>query len=237
MTALRKREQAAIEAVARHFSATWENGADGSPGAYLTVAGKRVAVEIAAVEPNSPERGGLTKPRLRFDRVALRLIGGLQAALSEVVPDGQAVILTITAPIRLPARTAAALEDRIRVCLARRSAPVEIKDTIHGNGIRIRLVGGVPRRMAKVIGFVHNPDTDPDVLMHLTLSLAQHIGAAASRRAPKRFTGDRWLVIAHEDGLPLVESYRHVYAQLSIPSDFKEVMMVLPGGRVEALTR
>ena len=27
MTKLRKREQAAIEAVARHFSATWEKGA------------------------------------------------------------------------------------------------------------------------------------------------------------------------------------------------------------------
>ena len=89
--------------------------------------------------------------------------------------------------------------------------------------------------MAKVIGFVHNPDTDPDVLLRLTQSLVQHIGAAASGRTPKRFTGDRWLVIAHEDGRQLVETYRHVYSQLSIPTGFKEILMVLPGGRVETL--
>jgi hypothetical protein len=50
--------------------------------------------------------------------------------------------------------------------------------------------------MSQVIGFVHNPDSDPDVLLRLTQSLLQHIGAAAGKRAPKKFTGDRWLVVA-----------------------------------------
>ncbi len=40
------------------------------------------------------------KIRLRFDGVVLRLVGGRQAALANVVPDGEAVIFTITAPIR-----------------------------------------------------------------------------------------------------------------------------------------
>ena len=122
---MRKQEQAAIEAVARHFSATWEKGGEDSPDAYVTIAGKRIAVEVTAINQRIAERGDLTKPRLRFDRVALRLVGGLQAALSEFVPDGEAVILTITAPIRLPSKTAAALESKIRDCLARRSAQVE----------------------------------------------------------------------------------------------------------------
>jgi len=56
-------------------------------------------VEIAAIKLGIAERGGLAKPRLRFDRVALKFVGGLQAALREFVPDGQIVILTITAPI------------------------------------------------------------------------------------------------------------------------------------------
>jgi hypothetical protein len=50
VSALRKRQQAAIEAVARHFSATWETGGGGSSGAYLTIAGRRIAVEVAVVE-------------------------------------------------------------------------------------------------------------------------------------------------------------------------------------------
>jgi hypothetical protein len=235
MTALGKHERAAIGAVARHFSATWEKGGDGSPDAYLTVAGKRVALEVAAINEKIAGRDGPTRPRLRFDRVALRLVGDLQAALSELVPDGQAIILTVTAPIRLPARTAAALEGRILAGLARRSAQVEINDAIEGNRVRARLVKGVPGRASKVIGFVHNPDSDPEVLLRLTQSLLQHIGAAAGRCAPRRFAGGRWLVVAHEDGLAHVETYRHVYSQLSIPSDFERILIVLPGGQVETL--
>jgi hypothetical protein len=236
MSKLRKHEQAAIEVVAKHFSATWEKGDVDSPGAYVTIAGKRIAVEVTAINQRIAERGDLTKPRLRFDRVALRLVGGLQAALSEFVPDGEAVILTITAPIRLPSKTAAALESKIRDCLARRSAQVKVKDTIYGNQVRVRLVKGVSRRMSKVIGFVHNPDSDPDVLLRLTQSLLQHIGAAADKRPPEKFTGDRWLVVANKHGLSYIETYRHVYSQLSISTDFKNILMVLAGGRVETLT-
>jgi hypothetical protein len=235
MSELTKRQQLAIEAVARHFSTTWENGSEDSPDAYITVAGKRIAVEVTAIMERIVERGGLAKPRLRFDRVALGFVGGLQAALREFVPDGQTVILTITAPIRLPSKTSAALEHKIRVCLARRSAQ-EVEDTIHGNQIRVRLVKGVSRQMSKVIGFVHNPDSDPDVLFRLTQSLLQHIGAAAGKRSPKKFTGDRWLVVANQDGLSHIETYRHVYSQLSISTDFKKILIVLTGGRVETLT-
>ena len=236
MSKLGKQEQAAIEAVARRFSATWEKADGESPAAYLTIAGQRIAIEVTAIKPGIAERGDLAKPRLRFDRVALRLVGGLQAALSELVPDGEAVVLTVTAPIRLPAKAAAALESEIRDCLARRSAHAEIKDSICGNQVRVRLVKGVPRRASKVIGFVHNPDSDPEILLGLTQSLLQHIGAAADRRPPETFTGDRWLVVADEGGLAPIETYRQVYSQISISTEFKKVLMVVAGRRVEALT-
>ena len=236
MSKLRNQEQAAIEIVARHFSGTWEKGDGDSPDAYVTIAGKRIAAEVTAIKQRIAERGDLTRPRLRFDRVALGLVGGLLAALSEFVPDGEAVILTITAPIRLPSKTAAALESKIRDCLARRSARVEVKGTIYGNQIRVRLVRGVSRRMSKVIGFVHNPDSDPDVLLRLTQSLLQHIGTAADKCPPDKFTGDRWLVVANKDGLSYIETYRHVYSQLSNSTDFKKILVVLAGGRVETLT-
>jgi hypothetical protein len=232
---LSKQQQAAIEVVARHFAATWEQGDGDSPDAYVTIAGKRIAVEVTVIKQRIAERDDLTKPRLRFDRVALGLVGGLQAALSESVPDGEAVVLTITAPIRLPSKTAAVLESKIRDCLARRAAPVDVDDLIYGNQIRVRLVQNVSRRMSKVIGFVHNPDSDPDVLLDLTQSLLQHIGAAADKRPPEKFTGDRWLIVANMDGFSYIETYRHVYSQLSISTDFKKILMVLAGGRVETL--
>lgn len=236
MSELGKHEQAAIEAVARLFSARWQKAGAESPDAYLTIAGKRIAVEVTAIKQRMAEPGSLAKPRLRFDRVALRLVGGLQAVLREFVPDGQTVILTITAPIRLPSKTAAALEDKIRICLARGFEQADIKDTIYGNQIRIRLVKGISRRVSKVIGFVHNPGSDPNVLLSLTQSLLQHISAAAVNPASERFTGDRWLVLANKDGSSYLGTYRHICSQLSISTDFKKILMTFADGRIETLT-
>jgi hypothetical protein len=87
MSDLKKQERTAIEAVARRFSATWEKGGDPPDAA---------------------------KPRLRFDKVATRLIERLHATLGETVPDDITLLLTITAPIRLPSKTAASLEDKIQ---------------------------------------------------------------------------------------------------------------------------
>jgi hypothetical protein len=236
MSGLGQRERDVLAAVARHFSATWEKG-DGPAGGYLTIAGKRIAVEVRITKQRIAERGGLTKPRLRFDRVALGFVRRLQAALSASVPDGRTLILTITAPIRVPAKTAAALEDNIRTYLARQSGQGEAKHTIHGNQIRVRLVKDASRQTTKVIGFVHNPDSDPDVLFDITLSLIERIGAKACMDAAAGSAGERWLVLAGDDRLSSIEPYRHVYSQLSILTGFKKILMVLADGRIEALTK
>jgi hypothetical protein len=115
--------QAAIEAVARHFSATRHEGAS------LVIQGKRIALNFVAFK-----RPQASKPRLRFDKAVLRLLERLQDGLGEVVPDGKAVIFTVTAPIREWSKTAAVLAERIKAGLAHGSAMAEIADTIDGNG-------------------------------------------------------------------------------------------------------
>ena len=226
---MREREQAAIEALARHFSATWETG-EAPPDAYLVVAGKRVAVDVTSIPQLKP--GLVAKPRLRFDRVALRLVEGLQSALHEAVPDGRTLVLTVTAPIRLPAKTAAALEERIRNGLARRPTQVELRETVHGNQVSARLVKGGTRGTAKVIGFVHNPEPEPGALMDMAQSLLECLGAKAGRGAPATVAPDRWLVIVDEDGLLPVETARHI-AQLAVPTDVTKILVVRADGRVD----
>jgi hypothetical protein len=230
MSKLGKQQRAAIEAVAQHFSATWEDG-DDPPDAYLTIARKRIAVDVVIMK----QRIAAT-PRLRFDRVALRLVRHLRDTLSASVPDGRTVIVTVTAPIRLPAKTAVALEDKARVVLARRPAQVEIKDTMHGNQVSVRLVKGGSTRSSKVIGFVHNPDVDPSGLLGLTQSLIESLGAKAAKGAPAKSAGDRWLVLACKDQLSDVAPYRQVYSQLSAGIEFKSILLVLAGGQIESLT-
>ena len=158
---MRKQKQAAIEAIARHFSATWEMG-ENPPDAYLMLARQRIALEVATIKPRL--RRGVSKPRLRFDRVALGFVRRLQAALSEAVPEGKTVIVTITAPIWQPSKTASALEDIIRqpsrAPVRGAGAPGEgqVQDPWKSDpGSPCK---GGSRRASKVIGFVHNPDPD-----------------------------------------------------------------------------
>jgi hypothetical protein len=104
--------------------------------------------------------------RLRFDKVALRLVNGLKAALSDVVPDGQAVIFTVTAPIRHPAKTATALENLVRNGLPSH----EFGSDVHDNQVRIRQVTGVEAKMPRIFGFVHNSGSDAGTILALTES-------------------------------------------------------------------
>src|SRR5215470_2216174 len=93
-----KQQRAAVEAVARNFSATWETGKS-PPDAWLTIAGRQIAVEVTTLKQRTADQG--TMPRLRFDRVALGLVRRLQTALSDSVPNGKTLIVTITAPIKV----------------------------------------------------------------------------------------------------------------------------------------
>jgi len=245
MRDLENKERTAIEAVARRFSATWEAGGHDSD-AYLMVDGQRVAVDIRTLRRlgmgqsagQGAGQGNAAKPRLRFDKVATRLMERLQATLGEIVPPGVTVLLTITAPIRLPSKTAASLEDRIQTLLGRRLPGHEEKDTIHGNRIQIRLLRDESKRATRVIGFVHNSDSDPLLLLNMTAELLEVITAEAARQA-QRLAGqrlDRWLVLIGAGEISWLETYRSIYSQLRMATYFEKILMVFGDGRVGMLT-
>ena len=199
------------------------------------VAGKRVAVHIATLKPRGIGQGKDAKLRLRFDKVATRVIGRLRATLDETVPDGMTVLLTITAPIRLPSKTAASLEEKIQTLLGRGSPGRDEKATIHGNRVRMRLLRHKSERTPKMIGFVHNSDSDPLLLLNMTRELLELISAEAGGRAP-RLAGDRWLVVISAGGISCLVAYRYIYSQLRIATDFKKILMVFGDGRIGMLT-
>jgi hypothetical protein len=234
MRDLKKQERTAIEAVARRFSATWEKGS-GHPDAYVTVGGKRVAVDLTTLKWRGSAQANAAKPRLRFDKAVTRLIERLRAALGEAVSDGMTVVLTVTAPIRLPAKTAASLEDKMQALLRRGSPGRDKKDTIHGNRVQIRLVRGTPRRAPAVIGLVHHSDSDPQLLLNMTREWLERIGAEAARRAP-RLADERWLVVMSAGGTSYVEVHRYICSELRLATVYKRVLMVFRDGRVGMLT-
>jgi hypothetical protein len=227
--------RSAMEAVAQRFSATWETGSDPAD-ARITVAGKRVAVDIATLKPRrATSQRAASKLRLRFDKVATRLIEGLQAAVAETAPDGMTVLLTVTAPIRLPSKTAAALCDKIQTLLRRGAPGGDAQYTIHGNRARIRLLKQQSPQAPKMFGFVHNPDADPLLLLDMTRDLLKLIGATARSRAAT-LPGDRWLVLTSAAQASYLDAYRYICSELRIAAGFDKILMVFGDGRVELLT-
>lgn len=86
-----------------------------------------------------------------------------------------------------------------------------------------------------MIGFVHNPDSDPLLLLNMTRESLALISADAGRRAT-RLAGDRRLVVISAEGISCFEAYRSIYSQLRVATDFKKILMVFGDGRVEVLT-
>ena len=83
--------------------------------------------------------------RLRFDRVALRFLDGVKAAFDQTLPIDQSLAFTVTAPIKLPAKTSAALQERLG------QLPTQgLSTTINGNGIRARMVKNTRRHGYKI---------------------------------------------------------------------------------------
>lgn len=112
-------------------------------------------------------------PRLRRDKVVRRLVADLQSSLRDAIPAGTVVLFTVTAPIRLPARTAQAIDELARACVARHrrsgATRTAARRVLHGNGVCIRLVRcHAPGPCA--LGFVHNPDLDARAI----LDMAEH---------------------------------------------------------------
>ncbi len=97
---------------------------------------------------------------LRFDRVVVRVLGDLAAFAEATVPEGAAVVVTITAPIRLPAKTV----DEVRAWIA---SAADRSGDIHGNQVSLRWVGNAANQRPKLAGFVHNPSTDAGRLLDL----------------------------------------------------------------------
>ncbi|HLY07137.1 MAG TPA: hypothetical protein VKR31_15435 [Rhizomicrobium sp.] len=142
-----------------------------------------IVVDIATIGPRFEEKdSGI---RLRFDRVALRFIEDVQSALHDIVPDDRTLFFAITAPIRMGSKTAAMLVENVRGVLARRRARVDLDETINGNRTRVRLVKGVFNGR-RAVGFVHNPETDPELIFETTLSVLELRRPRAKSRRPAR---------------------------------------------------
>jgi hypothetical protein len=112
-----------------------------------------------------------TKLGLRFDKVVVQLLGDLRAFVEHSVPSSLTVIVTLTAPIKLPNKTEQAIEEGIDALLAASKELTASKDwngIIFENSVHIRVVkASDTKQKHRLVGFVHNPTTEAIVLLQI----------------------------------------------------------------------
>ena len=111
--------------------------------------------------------------RLRSDKVAVRLVDGVRSALRETVPEGVAVVFTVTAPIREPSKTKSALIEIIRTRFSLGAMLGDYAEAVYGNQVRVRLVTSQLPCIERVTGFVHNPNSSIISLLDVAQSLIE----------------------------------------------------------------
>lgn len=120
------------------------------------------ALKALSLDNCRPALARKGSPRVRFDRVARRFVKSLQAELAGVPSERAALVVTVTAPIRMPGSTVRELGARLH-----KSLPPNFDQMVCGNRVRARIVRcgvcGGPR----MIVFVHNPEAAPTGLFRI----------------------------------------------------------------------
>jgi hypothetical protein len=122
--------------------------------------------ETTRIEREIFEQIAVAGLRLRFDAVVRRLIDRLRSDLTKIVAKDQTLLFTVTAPIRVPGKTADALQRRAREAIE----VGEWRGNLCGNAVRIRRLAGVAPRTPRVMGLVHNPEVSAARILALVES-------------------------------------------------------------------
>ena len=197
----------------------------------LMIDGRRVAVDVTTLTQHGAGHGKEKKPELRFDKVVARVTERLQAAAAGCTPAGVTVIVTLTAPIKVAARTTIAIEDTLRAVVVHSAAEPRASLTGLGNRVRIQVVAHGIKSAPKLITFVHNPGTDPRLLFNMTREMLDLAKATARRGA-----NTRGLVVMCARNSKCLDAYRHIWTQLATTAKARKVLIVFSDGRAELLT-
>jgi len=122
---------------------------------------KQLALDILKAAGLSPSKLGL-----RFDRVVVSVLADLRSFV-EAAPGNLSVLVTISAPIRLPAATVSDLKTRIATLLAAGVPPADSSVILHGNRVLMRPLQQSANAPTRLVGFVHNPASSPKQLLDL----------------------------------------------------------------------
>ena len=223
MGGIRYEEEFVIEAIAAELSGRWEPGED-PPDAYLTINGHRkIAVEISTLTQNVPSERGRGSRRTD-DAAGIRLVHDLNLELSELVPNGQTVVLSFSVPMSKLPKTKIALMNFLRQKLVEKHSFTTGTDVeFYGNSFNIRTHR---RKIGKIFGAFTHSGSNPDISFNAEQMLEERIADKAMKCRALKNKYELWLALLNDYVLADGFNYKRVLAQTSFEHPFSKIVVV-----------
>jgi len=229
---LREDEQIVIEALCSSYGGTWRIGED-PPDAYLLLPENEVAVEISTLTQHVVSNTGYTVSRLSQDAGAIRLCDEINDELKNDLPSGTYIILIVSSPLNKIRQTKAALIGEIKE-IASNKEPIEKALEINQNKIEIKLVFGVRPSGKKVVGFVPNQNSSPDILANVQYMLSERISDKVTKCRDVTHR-PLWLALFNDYWLAELVTFEHAMKDLSVSHSFDKICLVMGNKTVHTL--
>ena len=170
---MRADEKFVLNSVSRFYGGDWDAGED-PPDAYLTVTGRRIAVEVSTLTQRVTDDTG-TRSRISDDAGAIRLANELDLEVGSSVPTGKRVMLVLSSPIADRRKTKPTLAAEIRSLLSADATKRNV--TIRGNDVEISVYDWDGLDGKKIVALVKSRSSSPDILKNATSILEDRIGS------------------------------------------------------------
>ena len=218
---------------AAEFSQSWRPGED-PPDAYLTIGDREIAVEISTLTQYITDKRG-RRPRFSDETFAQDFVRDLKRALSDLVPEGQRIGLSLSLPILEPGKAKAALTNFLRQKLVKQSLTTDTDEQFFGNsfGIRIHRGGG-----ERIFGFIIHRGSNPHV--PLNVKARQVIEECVAKKARKCVglvgKSELWLALLNDYPLAGRDEYKIALAHSTVEHAFDKIVLVSRDGTVALIS-
>ena len=229
---LREDEYFVIEALCALYDGIWRIGED-PPDAYMMLKDHEVAVEISILTQHVVNESGKVVPRLSQDSGVLRLCDELNEELTNVIPLGLYIILTVSAPLKKIRKFKTALISKITSIIQKSATNDQVFEILE-NIVRIRFVSGDRPSGKKVIGVAPNRNSSPNILENVQYILNDRITEKA-QKCSKVEHRPLWLALFNDYWLAAPDTYKLAITNLSIDHPFEKICLVLGNKEVHAL--
>ena len=194
----------------------------------VIVDGQPMDITLHALRRTARERDR-PAPRLRVDRVVLRVCDDLHAASLRLLPAESLAFVTLQAPIRQASKTVSSIETTLRALAAGKPTGRTRASASFGNRIRVGLLPAPRSARSRLVCLVYTAGVHSAGLLAMTRDLL------ALMQLPTRRSALGWLVVTTPERCHLLPVYRHILAQLGVRLPYRAVLMVFGDGKTGRL--